>query len=121
MLSQVILNLLSNSKDALVQNHIAEKHVIISLSLNENNIRIEVKDNGGGIKEEIQEKIFDPYFTTKHQFQGTGLGLYMSNQIVQNHFNGQITVHNITTEFGMGACFVIEFPSIEHDEDYMVN
>jgi PAS domain S-box-containing protein len=121
MLSQVILNLLSNSKDALVHNNINDKHVMISLSRKNDNISIEVIDNGGGIKEEIQEKIFDPYFTTKHQHQGTGLGLYMSNQIIQNHFNGQITVHNITTEFGMGACFVIEFPSIEHDEDYMLN
>lgn len=120
MLSQVVLNLLSNSKDALVHNNIYDKHVMISLSIKNNNIRIEVKDNGGGIKEEIQEKIFDPYFTTKHQHQGTGLGLYMSNQIIQNHFNGQITVQNITTEFGMGACFVIEFPSIEHSEDYLL-
>jgi len=120
MLSQVVLNLLSNSKDALVHNNIDEKHVMISLSMNNDNIKIEVKDNGGGIKEDIQEKIFDPYFTTKHQHQGTGLGLYMSNQIVQNHFNGQITVQNITTEFGMGACFVIEFPSIEHTEDYIL-
>ncbi|MGE4455653.1 MAG: PAS domain S-box protein [Arcobacteraceae bacterium] len=120
MLSQVVLNLLSNAKDALVHNNIDEKHVMISLSMNNNNIKIEVKDNGGGIKEDIQEKIFDPYFTTKHQHQGTGLGLYMSNQIVQNHFNGQITVQNITTEFGTGACFVIEFPSIEHTEDYIL-
>ncbi|GEM_PF-3987586 len=44
----------------------------------------------------------------------------MSNQIIQNHFNGQITVQNITTEFSMGACFVIEFPSIEHSEDYLL-
>lgn len=121
MLSQVILNILSNAKDALVQNNIQEKHVSISLCKDNDNIKIEIKDNGGGIKEEIQEKIFDPYFTTKHQHQGTGLGLYMSNQIVQNHFNGQITVQNITTEFGMGACFVIEFPSIEHHEEYITS
>ena len=121
MLSQVILNILSNAKDALVQNNIGDKKVTISLGMHNNNIRIVISDNGGGIKEEIQEKIFDPYFTTKHQFQGTGLGLYMSNQIVQNHFGGQITVHNEDGECGVGACFVVEFPYISHHEDYITN
>ena len=76
------------------------------------NIVITIKDNAGGVPKEFMEKIFDPYFTTKHQSQGTGLGLYMSTQIIQNHFNGHIKVKNIKDEYGQGAYFTISFPVV---------
>ncbi|WP_200415466.1 sensor histidine kinase [Arcobacter sp. FWKO B] len=112
LLSQVLLNLLSNAKDALLQNNITTKIVTISLYEDNLNIYISIKDNAGGVLDNIKDKIFDPYFTTKHQSQGTGLGLYMSNQIVQNHFNGTLTVSNIEDEDGKGALFIITIPKI---------
>ena len=75
-----------------------------------NNIKITIKDNAGGVPKEYIEKVFDPYFTTKHKSQGTGLGLYMSTQIIKNHFNGNLRVLNMKDDDGFGACFVIEIP-----------
>lgn len=120
LLSQVVLNLLSNAKDALVHNQIEDKIVSISLFEENDHIKICIQDNGGGVSDEIKDKIFDPYFTTKHQFQGTGLGLYMSSQIIQNHFHGQITLQNQITQNGIGACFTVEFPKIYHNEEYLI-
>ena len=57
-------------------------------------INIEVMDNGGGIPSHIMPKIFEPYFTTKHQSKGTGLGLYMSHEIITKHMNGSFEVLN---------------------------
>jgi C4-dicarboxylate-specific signal transduction histidine kinase len=110
MLSQVVLNLLSNAKDALVQNEIKYKKVHLSLEEAEGMLIIKLKDNAGGVSHEIKDKIFDPYFTTKHQSQGTGLGLYMSSQIILNHFHGLLNVVNVEDTDGIGACFFMQFP-----------
>lgn len=120
LLSQVLLNILSNAKDALVSNNIEDKHVCITLiKKDEDTCKITIKDNAGGVNDDIKDRIFDPYFTTKHPSQGTGLGLYMSSQILHNHFNGTVKVINTTDDFGTGACFTIEFPLIneENPED----
>ncbi|MBI3874295.1 MAG: hypothetical protein HY307_04770 [Arcobacter sp.] len=75
--------------------------------------RITIRDNAGGIPEEIINKIFDPYFTTKQQSQGTGLGLYMSYEIITDHFKGKLYAKNETVTLNeqeyMGAAFCIEF------------
>ena len=110
MLSQVILNVLSNAKDALNEIEKDDKIVTITVSLEKNNLIISIKDNAGGVPEEIIEKIFDPYFTTKHQSQGTGIGLYMSSQIIQKHFKGEFSVQNIKDKNGFGAQFDIKLP-----------
>ncbi|MCK9336481.1 MAG: PAS domain S-box protein [Arcobacteraceae bacterium] len=115
LLSQVMLNILSNSKDALLQNHIENKIVSISLMQEGENIKITIKDNAHGIPIDIIDKIFDPYFTTKHQSQGTGLGLYMSSQIIQNHFKGMLNVSTVEDEDGKGAMFVVVFPKVRED------
>lgn len=115
LLSQVMLNILSNSKDALLQNHIENKIVSISLMQEGENIKITIKDNANGIPIDIIDKIFDPYFTTKHQSQGTGLGLYMSSQIIQNHFKGMLNVSTVEDEDGKGAMFVVVFPKVRED------
>ena len=74
-----------------------------------------MQDNGGGIADQIISKIFEPYFTTKHQAQGTGLGLYMTHQIIEK-MGGQISVSNKhfihNNQKYYGACFRIKFSAI---------
>ncbi|MGJ0287077.1 transporter substrate-binding domain-containing protein [Aliarcobacter cryaerophilus] len=113
-LFQVILNLFSNSIDVLSSSQIENKIIYIKIYHDENNLYIEFLDNGGGIKDEFINRVFEPYFTTKHKSQGTGIGLYMSLQIVTKHLNGEISVkndtfiENNTTYFG--AKFTILLP-----------
>ena len=95
-LFQVILNLFSNSIDVLSSNEIEDKIIHIKIYQDENNLCIEFLDNGGGIKDEFINRVFEPYFTTKHKSAGTGIGLYMSLQIVTKHLNGEISVKNDT-------------------------
>ncbi|GEM_PF-3215642 len=105
----VLLNLLKNAEDVLIEHKILNPKIIITLSLEENLHVITVTDNGGGISEEQIEKIFDPYFSTKSK-NGTGLGLYMSKTIIEEHCHGKLSVINT----GDGASFTIMLPpSIE--------
>jgi nitrogen fixation/metabolism regulation signal transduction histidine kinase len=101
--SQVILNILSNAKDALIE-YKAEKRVvkIESFSQDKHAIII-IEDNAGGIPVEILTKIFDPYFTTKEEGKGTGIGLYMTKTIVENNMGGKLSVQNTS----QGAKFTI--------------
>ncbi len=93
-LNQVLLNILSNSKDALKNIKEDERYINIKAYKKEENIFIEIVDNGGGIEKEILSKVFEPYFTTKHQSQGTGLGLYMTHNILTDSIGGNITIEN---------------------------
>lgn len=94
-LEEIIINLLTNSKEAIKRNNIPNGHIDIKLyNENSNTIVIKVIDNGGGIKPEIIEKIFDPYFSTKDSQHGVGLGLYMCKIIIEMHLNGTIEVLN---------------------------
>lgn len=104
--SQVILNLLNNAKDELIEHDIKDKKVLIRLIQQDESIRIEVEDNAGGIPEDIIEKIFDPYFSTKEEGKGTGIGLYMSKTIIETNMQGKLLVENT----GQGACFSIILP-----------
>jgi signal transduction histidine kinase len=94
---QVLLNLINNAKDAL-SNMNKYKVISIKISQIENKVQILVSDNGVGITEENREKIFDPYFTTKHQSQGTGMGLYVSKTIVESHMRGDLRL--VSSEIG---------------------
>ena len=92
---QVILNILQNSQDNFIE--VNKENPIIKIKtydIKELSI-IEISDNGGGIDKSIIDEIFNPYFSTKTQKNGTGLGLYMSKTIVEEHHNGIITVDNI--------------------------
>ncbi len=103
-LQQVILTLLNNAIDALVIMNIKAPEIIINAYERDNNIIITVEDNALGIDKALLEKIFIPYFTTKHKSQGTGLGLYMAKLIIEDGLNGKLKVENKKH----GACFIIE-------------
>ena len=101
---QVILNLLKNAEDSLLENKIVNAKIEIKTYQDKQNAVLEIIDNGGGIKEEIILKIFNPYFSTKDKQNGTGLGLYMSKTIIENHCLGTIECFNNTEG---GATFKI--------------
>ncbi len=108
--TQVLLNLINNSKDAFNQRKIEARDIKIDVNINhDKNIVILFSDNAKGIDENIIDKIFDPYFTTKHSSQGTGLGLYMSEMIVTKSMRGSIKVCNHAD----GATFEIKIPAGE--------
>ena len=92
--SQVILNILNNSKDALIEFIPDNRQLFIRVFKDDENAYLEIADNAGGIPEKILEKIFDPYFTTKEEGKGTGIGLYMSKTIIEKNMNGSISVEN---------------------------
>ncbi len=104
--SQVILNILTNAKDAIIGNKIENPLISIQTKIEDDFICVKIKDNGKGIKEEIINKIFEPYFTTKEENNGTGIGLYMSKLIIENNMNGKIDVKNDEE----GAIFTIKLP-----------
>ncbi|MEA3289662.1 MAG: ATP-binding protein, partial [Campylobacterota bacterium] len=105
-LPQVIINLINNAKDILIENNIDDKIITIDLIKKEDNIIISVEDNGGGVPNNIIDKIFEPYFTTKHKSQGTGLGLHMSYKIITESLDGRLWAQNTKN----GAKFFIELP-----------
>jgi len=103
-LSQVIVNLLNNAKDALSNIEITHKSISIVIDTSDKKIEIKVCDNGGGISDSNIDRIFEPYFTTKEEGKGTGVGLYMSRTIIEEHMGGRLTAKN----HNGGACFIIE-------------
>jgi signal transduction histidine kinase len=109
---QVVLNIINNAKDAIITAK-SEKHliddgqIIIVVKYLKDEVFIDITDNAGGIPSDIINKIFDPYFTTKFQSQGTGIGLYMSKMIIEKNMNGRLTARNSDH----GACFSIDLKS----------
>ncbi len=91
-ISQVVLNLINNAKDAFDEEQSRDKKIIVIFRSSEYGLEVECWDNGKGISDEIKDKIFNPYFTTKEKSQGTGIGLHMSKEIVQKFFNGDINL-----------------------------
>lgn len=92
-LIQVFLNLFKNSYDIFDKN--SEKNLIfISYEIKGNEITLYIKDNAGGIEDNIINRVFEPYFTTKHKAQGTGIGLFMSKEIIERQMEGSLSVKN---------------------------
>jgi signal transduction histidine kinase len=92
---QVFLNLVKNAEDILVERIVIEHPYIKIATFREGDEYVlSVSDNGGGVPETVMERIFDPYFSTKNRKNGTGLGLYMSKVIVEEHCHGTLTVGN---------------------------
>ncbi len=106
-LKQVILNLIKNAEDALVENKIENPYIKIRTFDEDGYSCCEISDNAGGIPQDIIEKIFDPYFSTKTQKDGTGLGLYMSKMIIEENCEGSLLVRNDAD----GAVFDIKIPT----------
>ena len=101
---QVLLNILINARDALAARHPENPLIRIKLFTEGGKTVVTIADNAGGIPEEIIDKVFEPYFTTKGPEQGTGIGLFMSKTIIEKNMNGRLTVRNV----GDGAEFRIE-------------
>ena len=98
-LIQVLMNILTNANDALRHTVNPDKYIFIDTFQNENQLIIQIKDNAGGINDDIIDKVFEPYFTTKHQFNGTGIGLYMSKLLIEKHLKGELKVRNTEYTF----------------------
>ena len=105
-LSQVLINIINNAKDILIERKIQSPWIRIVTTSQNNNAVISIEDNAGGIPESVLAKVFNPYFTTKHSSQGTGLGLHMSYKIVSESLSGKLYCKNGQN----GAIFFIEIP-----------
>ncbi|MDR3345772.1 MAG: PAS domain-containing sensor histidine kinase [Campylobacteraceae bacterium] len=105
-LSQAILNIVNNAKDAFKDKNIDNRTINITVNKKRNFVHINISDNAGGIKDEVIDKIFEPYFTTKHASSGTGLGLYIVKMIIENSMKGEVIVANKED----GASFEIKIP-----------
>ncbi len=115
---QSILNILNNAKDVLVKNieNEEKRFIFIKTEMVDDGITIHIKDNAGGVPEAIMDKLFEPYFTTKGNDEGTGLGLYMCKNIIEDSL-GTVVVENkeydYKDEVFRGAEFIISFPKID--------
>ncbi len=100
---QVVLNIITNAKDVLIEKKVENPWIKIYTEETNSSIIIYIEDNGGGVKVEPKNKIFEPYFTTKKDSDGTGIGLYMSKIIVDKNMNGKLRVRNTLegTKFGI--------------------
>ena len=113
-LTQCFINIFNNAKDTLKDKSEDERAIFISTITEDDKAIITIKDNAGGIPQDIMPKIFEPYFTTKHQSQGTGLGLSMSYKLIVDGMNGTIIASNTEFEYNgktyVGAEFTITLP-----------
>ncbi len=112
-LKQVVLNLLKNAEDVILEKDIKNPYIKIKSYKEGDAFVIEVADNAGGIPEEIMDKIFDPYFSTKTKKDGTGLGLYMSKTIVEEHCGGKLMCRNGKK----GAIFKIILKDLRREDE----
>jgi len=112
-LIQVIVNILKNSLDSFKENMTLNPTITLTTKFNDGVDVIEICDNGSGIPIDSIDRVFEPYFSTKSSKNGTGLGLYMSNLIIEKHHKGNLTFKNIYNEDGSlsGVCFKIELKS----------
>ena len=110
---QVFMNLIKNTQDVVIQKKIEDPWLKFNIEQKGDLIQILVKDNAGGIKADTLDKIFDPYFSTKKESEGTGIGLYMSKEIIEKSMLGSISV----TNSDVGAVFEILLPKVNIEKD----
>ncbi|WP_122894095.1 sensor histidine kinase [Arcobacter peruensis] len=115
-LLQATINIINNAKDILLLKDEKQRYIIIDIFQDEKNAYLIIKDSGGGIPKSIENKIFEPYFSTKDQSIGTGIGLHMTKEIINNSMKGEIFVSNekfyIENKTHFGACFKLVFPLV---------
>lgn len=113
-LLQVLINIINNAKDALVERAIVQKLIFIEVGCDKDKVIIKISDNAGGISHEVRGRIFEPYFTTKEDNRGTGIGLYMSKEIIEKNMKGKLDIQNSQFTYEenthKGACFSITLP-----------
>ncbi|MCK5111214.1 MAG: cache domain-containing protein [Arcobacteraceae bacterium] len=113
-LTQCLINIFNNAKDILNEKEVKDKLIFITTSIHDGNAIIKIKDNASGIPNDILPKIFEPYFTTKHKSQGTGLGLHMTYNLIVDGMGGNIEANNVSYEYKgksyTGAEFIIILP-----------
>lgn len=101
--NHVLINLFNNARDVLIERSIEFPRISIRINEIDGHSVVTISDNGGGIRTDILNKIFDPYFTTKDEKHGTGIGLYMCKQIIENNMHGKLVASNNSE----GAVFTI--------------
>lgn len=106
---QICMNLLNNANETFIQKDVENPQINISTNDYDDGVELSIEDNAGGISEEILDKIFNPYFSTKAGKNGLGLGLYMSKLVIEEHLNGEINVFNIDN----GIKITIKFKEIK--------
>ena len=105
-LQQVFINILKNAKEAMQESQNSPKEIHASIYNDSRNVVVSICDNGGGVEESIAQRIFEPYFSTKEEKNGTGLGLYMSKMIVEKHHCGTLQLQSSSN----GSCFLVSIP-----------
>ncbi len=105
-LSQILINVVNNAKEILIQKQTDNAWIKLDLEETNDKVIISIEDNGGGVPNDIMDKLFEPYFTTKHKSQGIGMSLYLCQKIMQESLKGIITLTNTND----GAKFLLEFP-----------
>ena len=113
-LLQVFINILNNARDEFEKQKLKNKYIFITTKKIDNDINIEFRDNAGGIPPDVIDDVFNSHFTTKEDEDGTGIGLFMSSEIISTHHDGMITVQNNSYEYNEilhdGASFNIKIP-----------
>lgn len=102
-LKQVLINIVNNAREAIEQTKSKKRQIMVTCINDKQHCTISIEDSGGGVPHYIIDKIFDPYFTTKFESQGTGIGLYMAKMIIEKHCLGKLSIYNTIN----GACFEI--------------
>jgi len=108
-LKQILIVLLTNAKDALLERNTFNAKIRVALEHQDGEYIIKIADNAGGITKSVIEKIFEPYYTTKHKSVGTGIGLYMARKIIIERHDGSLSVKNV----GEGTEFSIHLPEVK--------
>jgi signal transduction histidine kinase len=106
-LKHVFLNILTNAKDAMVENSVADRKIDVRFIKDSGFAVVEIEDSGGGVKEELLDKVFESGFSTKEQ-KGSGIGLHLAKKIIEGNMDGKISVRNASK----GACFGIKLPLV---------
>ena len=102
-LKQVLINIVNNAREAIEHTKRKKRQITVTCTNDKYHCTISIEDSGGGVPHQIVDKIFDPYFTTKFESQGTGIGLYMAKMIIEKHCLGKLSIYNTRN----GACFEI--------------